>query len=157
MVDVGAKAVTARHAHATAVVRLPAAMAEALAGARDVGEVVSAKGPVFATAVVAGIQAAKRTSDLIPLCHPLPLRKVDVRLAWAGADAIKVDCEAWVSGQTGVEMEALTGASVAALTVYDMLKALGHGMVVEEVRLERKSGGKRDFECRGGVVGPRLS
>lgn len=141
MVDVGDKAVTARAAVAEAVVTLPRAAALALrrAGAR------TKKGPVFDTAIVAGVMAAKRTHELIPFCHPLGLERCDVSIEPAGGERVRVRCTAAVNHRTGVEMEALTGASVAALTVYDMCKALSHGIVIESLRLVAKSGGKDDF------------
>ncbi|MFV0624945.1 cyclic pyranopterin monophosphate synthase MoaC [Sphingomonas sp. ac-8] len=135
MVDVGAKAVTARQATATGRIAMSA---EALAAIRD-GLVK--KGDVLAVARVAGIMAAKRTSDLIPLCHPLPLTRVALDLAIEG-DGIAATATCATEGKTGVEMEALTAVSVALLTVYDMAKALDRGMAVEGVRLLAKSGGK---------------
>ena len=136
MVDVSAKATTARSATAEARVRLPAAAAEALRTA------TLPKGDAFVTAQIAGIQAAKRTGELIPLCHPLPLASVDVTLAWDDATTVRIIARAVTVAQTGVEMEAMTAASVAALTLYDMCKALDKGIVIEGVRLLEKSGGK---------------
>jgi cyclic pyranopterin phosphate synthase len=136
MVDVSAKAVTARHAIAEAlIVMQPQTLAEILGGGIP-------KGDVLAVARVAGIQGAKRTSELIPLCHPLPLAKVTVDFASIADDRLKVTVACKVSGQTGVEMEALTGASVAALTIYDMCKAIDRGMTIEAVGLVEKAGGK---------------
>jgi len=135
MVDVGAKAETERHALASGRVRMADATRETLfRGA-------AAKGDVLAVARVAAIQAAKRTGELIPLCHPLPLTQVRVEFAEVG-DGVAIEAEARTVGRTGVEMEALTAVSVAALTIYDMLKAIDRGMVLGEMRLERKSGGK---------------
>ncbi len=139
MVDVGAKEVTARSALAESRVRLPAAVATAL---RDAGFATS-KGPVFHTAIVAGTMAAKRTHDLIPFCHPLGLEKCRITVTPAG-DELVIRCEVAVHHRTGVEMEALTGASVAALTIYDMCKALSHDIVIAETRLVGKTGGRRD-------------
>ena len=139
MVDVGGKAVTHRTAVAEARVRFPAAVAEAL---RDSGFETS-KGPVFQTAIVAGVMAAKRTHELIPFCHPLGLENCRIEIDMQGDDAA-IRCTVSVHHKTGVEMEALTGASVAALTVYDMCKALSHQIVVAELRLVEKRGGKRD-------------
>lgn len=145
MVNVGAKAVTHRIAEARARVRLPASVARALrrAGHR------TKKGPVFDTAILAGVMAAKRTSELIPFCHPLPLEQCQIEiefLSGAGnASVIEVRCRVEVHHKTGVEMEALTGATVAALTIYDMCKALSHEIRIEGVRLLSKSGGKRDL------------
>ena len=140
MVDVGDKAVTARAAHARAVVVLP----EEVLAALDGNEIQSKKGPVFATAIIAGVMAAKKTHELIPFCHPLGLDNCDVAIALEGDRAV-IDCRCKVTHKTGVEMEALTGASVAALTVYDMCKALSHDIVIAETRLMMKTGGKRDF------------
>nr|WP_317893054.1 cyclic pyranopterin monophosphate synthase MoaC [uncultured Sphingomonas sp.] len=135
MVDVGDKAVTAREATATGRITMSD---EALAAIRD-GLVK--KGDVLAVARVAGIMAAKRTSDLVPLCHPLPLTRVVLDLT-IEADGIVATATCATDGKTGVEMEALTAVSVALLTVYDMAKALDRGMVIGDVRLLAKSGGK---------------
>ena len=143
MVDVGAKAVTHRIAEAEARVRLPAVVARALqrAGHR------TKKGPVFDTAILAGVMAAKRTSELIPFCHPLAIEQcqLDIQLesAKSGAAIVIVRCRVEVHHKTGVEMEALTGATIAALTIYDMCKALSHDIRIERVRLLSKSGGTR--------------
>lgn len=140
MVDVGAKPVTARRAVAQGRLRLhPDTLALALSG-------TSKKGAVIPVAELAGIMAAKRTSDLIPLCHPLPLSKVDVEIV-EHEGALQVTAEARTTGQTGVEMEALTAASVALLTLYDMLKAAQTDMVIETVRLVEKTGGKSDYRA----------
>ncbi len=143
MVDVGAKAVTARSAVAESRVRLPPAVARALAEAGF----ATAKGPVFHTAIIAGTMAAKRTHELIPFCHPLGLEKCRIDIVAAGDDVV-IRCEVGVHHRTGVEMEALTGASVAALTVYDMCKALSHELVIDGTRLIEKRGGKSDFGVR---------
>lgn len=135
MVDVSAKAATLRTARAGARVRLGAAAAQGLR------EATLAKGDAFVTAQLAGIMAAKQTGTLIPLAHPLPLAQVDVRFAWDG-DAIEIEATARTSAQTGVEMEAMVAASIAALTIYDMTKAIDKGIVVESVRLLEKTGGK---------------
>ena len=137
MVDVSAKAVTSRRALAAGQVRMePATLALVKAGGNK-------KGDVFTIAELAGIMGAKRTSDLIPLCHPLPLSKVKVSLAIDEAlPGILVTAETKTSGQTGVEMEALTAVSTACLTIYDMLKAADKHMVIGEVMLMEKSGGK---------------
>jgi len=140
MVDVGAKAVTHRRAVAEARVRFPAEVAEAL---RESGFETS-KGPVFQTAIIAGTMAAKRTHELIPFCHPLGIENCRVEIDMDGRDEAVVRCSVSVHHKTGVEMEALTGASVAALTVYDMCKALSHEIVVADLRLVEKRGGKRD-------------
>jgi cyclic pyranopterin phosphate synthase len=138
MVDVGDKAVSDRRAVARAVVRMSAETAAAVAR----GD--APKGDVISTARIAGIQAAKRTAELIPLCHPLPLSFVDVRIE-VGADRVEIEAEARTSGQTGVEMEALTAAAVAALTVYDMVKGIERGVEIAEVVLLEKTGGKHDW------------
>ena len=135
MVDVSAKPETARTATARASVRmLPATLAVIMAG-------TAAKGDVLGTARLAGIMAAKRTAELIPLCHPLPITAVTVDLA-AGDGAIEIAATVRTTARTGVEMEALTAASVAALTVYDMCKAIDRGMVVDGLRVVHKDGGK---------------
>jgi cyclic pyranopterin monophosphate synthase len=138
MVDVGDKQVTDRRAVARAVVRMAPETAAAVAR----GD--APKGDVVGTARIAGIQAAKRTSELIPLCHPLPLSFVDVRIEVAD-DRVEIETEARTSGQTGVEMEALTAASVAALTVYDMVKGIERGVEIAEIVLLEKSGGRHDW------------
>ena len=140
MVDVGDKEVTRRTATAEARIRLPRAVLLAL---RKSGHRTK-KGPIFDTAIIAGVMAAKRTSELIPFCHPLSLDncKLDVSPAPGG---IRILCTASVQGRTGVEMEALTGATVAALTVYDMCKALSHDIQITAIRLLAKSGGKYAF------------
>jgi cyclic pyranopterin phosphate synthase len=141
MVDVGAKDVTHRVAVAEARVRLPRSVARAL---RASGHRTK-KGPVFDTAIVAGVQAAKRTHELIPFCHPLGLENCQLHIEHRRAQEIVVRCEVSVHHRTGVEMEALTGAAVAALTIYDMCKALSHDIEIAGVRLLAKSGGRRRF------------
>jgi cyclic pyranopterin phosphate synthase len=141
MVDVGGKQVTHRVAVAEARVRFPREVAEAL---RESGFETS-KGPVFQTAIVAGTMGAKRTHELIPFCHPLGLENCRVEIDMNERDEAVVRCTVSVHHRTGVEMEALTGASIAALTVYDMCKALSHEIVVAELRLVEKRGGKRDL------------
>ena len=138
MVDVGDKQVTERRAVARAVVR----MAEDTAAAVARGD--APKGDVVGTARIAGIQAAKRTAELIPLCHPLPLSFVDVE-AELGETEVVLIAEARTSGQTGVEMEAMTAAAAAALTVYDMVKGVERGVEVAGIALVEKSGGKSDW------------
>ena len=137
MVDVGAKAVTERQATAAAVVDLqPETLKLIVEGGHK-------KGDVFAVARIAGIQAAKKTADLIPLCHPLMLSSIKVDIeADTAASQVHITATCKLSGQTGVEMEALTAASVAALTIYDMCKAVDRGMVIHSVRLLEKAGGK---------------
>ena len=140
MVDVGDKQATDRSAHARTKVRLPDDIAAHISG----DEIETKKGPVFATAIIAGVMAAKRTHELIPFCHPLGLENCKLNIELHGNDVV-IDCHARVHGKTGVEMEALTGASVAALTVYDMLKAMSHDIVIGQTRLMAKAGGKKDF------------
>jgi cyclic pyranopterin phosphate synthase len=140
MVDVSHKEATARSAHARAVVHLPVSIAGHITG----DEIETKKGPVFATAIIAGVMAAKKTHELIPFCHPLGLENCKVTATLQGNDVV-IDCHCKVHHKTGVEMEALTGASVAALTVYDMLKAMSHDIVIAETRLMEKTGGKEDF------------
>jgi cyclic pyranopterin phosphate synthase len=143
MVDVGAKHVTARRAVADCIVRMKPETA-ALVAAGDLP-----KGDVVSTARIAGIQAAKRTWELIPLCHPLPLSYVDVEvLVDPEAGSVAIRGEARTSAQTGVEMEALTACSVAALTVYDMVKGVERGVVIEQLRLLEKTGGKEDWRAQ---------
>ena len=140
MVDVADKEKTAREAHARAVVQLPHAVVEQISA----DEIETKKGPVFATAIIAGVMAAKKTHELIPFCHPIGLDSCKITISMADDNAV-IDCRCKVFHRTGVEMEALTGASVAALTVYDMLKAVSHDIVIAETRLMAKSGGKADF------------
>jgi len=140
MVDVSAKQATRRTAMASAFVELSAAVMAALPA--------NPKGDPLEVARIAGIQAAKRTAELIPMCHPLPLTHVDVH-AEIAEGGIRIEASAATTGQTGVEMEALTAAAVAALTVYDMTKALDKGIVIRDVRLEAKSGGKSGDFTRG--------
>ncbi|MBB2202222.1 cyclic pyranopterin monophosphate synthase MoaC [Gluconacetobacter tumulisoli] len=140
MVDIAGKTITERHAHARACLRFPPDVAAAL---RDAA-FMTQKGAVLTIAQIAGVMGVKATSTLIPLCHPLQLTGCMVDITIDGDDAI-IDCHVRCTGRTGVEMEALTGASVAALTIYDMCKALTHDMVIREVRLVGKRGGKRDF------------
>jgi cyclic pyranopterin phosphate synthase len=143
MVDVGEKAPTRRTAHAVAVVELPREIGAAL---RD-GEIVLPKGALLQTARLAGIMGAKKTSELIPLCHPLHLDRVHVDIELTGPGEATIHCRAEATERTGVEMEALTGAVVAALTLYDMAKSLSHGIVIRDVRLVEKTGGKRDWSA----------
>ena len=136
IVDVSEKAVTAREATARACVRMQATTLEAIVG----GD--TPKGDVLAVARIAGIQAAKKCSELIPLCHPLPLSSVKVDLVPdEDLPGVQIEATCKVTGQTGVEMEALTAASIAALTLYDMCKAMDRGMTIENTQLIRKSGG----------------
>ena len=142
MVDVGAKSVTQRMARARAIVILGDEIMDEL----EHEEIHTKKGPVFQTAILAGIMASKKTGELIPLCHPLGLDNCQVAIHVNDKREVVIDCTARITARTGVEMEALTGATVAALTVYDMCKAFSHDIVIREVKLMEKSGGKRDFK-----------
>ncbi|MFT4552967.1 MAG: cyclic pyranopterin phosphate synthase [Chlamydiales bacterium] len=141
MVDVSAKTSTKREATAESRVILPE---ETLRLLRD-GEISTAKGPVFNTAIIAGVMAVKRTSELIPFCHPIPLENCQITIEVENKKLVVITCTAMTTGKTGVEMEALTGATVAALTVYDMCKSMSHNITIKETRLLSKRGGKSDF------------
>jgi cyclic pyranopterin phosphate synthase len=143
MVDVGDKTATKRTAGAEARVRFPAGVAAAL---RENG-LRSAKGPVFDTAIVAGVMGAKRTHELIPFCHPLGLENCRITIDLDGDTAV-IRCTVSVHHKTGVEMEALTGASIAALTIYDMCKALSHDIVIGDIRLLAKDGGRSSYSLK---------
>lgn len=144
MVNVGDKPVTRRTAHAVAIVSFPPELAALLQG----GEITTKKGPIFHAAVLAGVMGAKKTSELIPLCHPLALDDCQIEIKPDAARAeIAIHCRVQTQAKTGVEMEALTGASIAALTLYDMAKAVSQGIVIREVRLLEKTGGKRDYHA----------
>ena len=144
MVDVSGKAATPREASAVCRVLFPADVADALKAA----DLHTAKGPVIATAIVAGTMAVKRTHELIPFCHPLPIDGCKFQIDWRDACSLSITCSVRTVHRTGVEMEALTGATIAALTVYDMCKAISHEIVIGPAALLSKTGGKRD------VVGP---
>ena len=144
MVDVGDKPVTRRTAHAVAVIALPQALAVLL---KD-GEIRTKKGAIFQTAILAGVMGAKKTSELIPLCHPIPLDDCQIELETdAVTREVTIHCRAATQAKTGVEMEALTGAMTAALAFYDMGKAVSHAIVIKEVRLVEKTGGKSDYRA----------
>jgi cyclic pyranopterin monophosphate synthase len=140
MVDISEKVATKRVARARAVVQVGKEILNTLTE----GDLKTKKGPVFQTAILAGIMAAKKTSDLIPLCHPIGLDDCQVEIQIKSAE-IEIISTASVTSKTGVEMEALTAASVAALTVYDMCKAMSHNIIIKEIRLLEKTGGKKDF------------
>jgi len=142
MVDVSSKQVTHRTATARSIVSLPD---EVLAQLTN-GDLQTKKGSVFQIAIIAGIMAAKKTGDLIPLCHPLGLDNCSVVISLNEKQEVVIDCTASITAKTGVEMEALVGASIAALTVYDMCKAMSHDIVIKETKLIEKTGGKRDFK-----------
>lgn len=140
MVDVSEKLITQRVAVAQSIVVLPDAVTAKFAD----GEIQSKKGSVIQTAMLAGIMAAKKTGELIPLCHTLGLEHCSITMQLTSNNELVIECTATVTAKTGVEMEALVGASIAALTVYDMCKALSHDIVIKETKLIRKTGGKQD-------------
>ncbi len=142
MVDVSKKEISQRSAKARSIVILPENI---LALFRD-GEIKAPKGAVFQTAIIAGIMAAKRTGELIPLCHPIGLDNCAIDIVINEDNELVIDCTTTIAAKTGVEMEALVGASIAALTVYDMCKALSHDILIKDTRLIKKTGGKKDFE-----------
>lgn len=142
MVNVGDKKITKRKAIAKASMFLGKEIISNFEG----DELTTKKGPVFQTAIVAGIQAVKKTSELIPMCHPLLINGVDITIDVVNKERIEILCSVTIEGKTGVEMEALTGASVTALTVYDMCKSISQKMVIEEIKLVEKSGGKSDIK-----------
>ena len=141
MVDVSDKKVTRRVAKAQAVIFLGKEILSKMRG----DELITKKGPVFQTAIIAGVMGAKKTHELIPFCHPLGLEDCQIVIS-INKEKVIIDSTAVITSKTGVEMEALTGASIAALTVYDMCKALSHDIVIEEVKLMEKTGGKKDFK-----------
>ena len=142
MVNVGDKKITKRKATAKATMFLGAEIISHF----ENKELTTKKGPVFQTAIIAGIQAVKKTSELIPMCHPLLINGVDIDIEIIDKEHIKILCTVAIEGKTGVEMEALTGANIAALTVYDMCKSISQKMVIKEVKLVEKSGGKSDIK-----------
>ena len=142
MVDVGSKEASHRIALARSIVVLPPEVLEQLVD----GDIQTKKGSVFQTAIIAGIMAAKKTGDLIPLCHPLGLENCKIDIHINAELELVIDCTASITAKTGIEMEALVGASIAALTVYDMCKAISHDIVIKETKLMEKSGGKNDFK-----------
>lgn len=141
MVNVGDKAVTKRKA----IARGELFLGDEIMSHFSNDEINTKKGPVFQTAIIAGIQAVKKTSELIPMCHPLMINGVDISIESIDNESVQVLCSVEMDGKTGVEMEALTGVSVACLTIYDMCKALSHQMVIKEIKLVEKTGGKSDF------------
>ena len=142
MVNVGDKKITKRKARAKATMFL----GEEIISHFNNNELITKKGPVFQTAIIAGIQAVKKTSELIPMCHPLLINGVDIDIEITDNEHIEILCTVAIEGKTGVEMEALTGANIAALTVYDMCKAISQKMVIKEVKLVEKFGGKSDIK-----------
>lgn len=141
MVDVSEKQVSLRTATARSIVSLPAEVLDTITN----GELNSKKGSVFQIAIIAGIMGAKKTGELIPLCHPLGLDNCKVSIILNDRQEVVIDCTASITAKTGVEMEALVGASIAALTIYDMCKAMSHDIIIKETQLISKTGGKRDF------------
>jgi len=141
MVDVGHKNITARIATAQSIVVLPNEVLDCFQN----DDIITKKGSVFQCSTIAGIMAAKKTAELIPLCHNLNLNKCDIKINLINNDLV-ITCTCSTNAQTGVEMEALTGASIAALTIYDMCKALSHNIIIKETRLVEKTGGKSDFK-----------
>ena len=144
MVDVSAKAITRRIAVAKSIVVVNNEIIEHFID----NDIQTKKGPVFQTAIIAGTMGAKKTADLIPLCHPLALESIKIDISINGQKEIVIICTAVVTSKTGVEMEALTGASIAALTIYDMCKALSHDIVIKETKLVEKTGGKSDYQSK---------
>ncbi|SRR5579862_2514410 len=142
MVDVSDKKMTLRAATARAVVVIP----ENVLARFTNGDIQTKKGAVFQTAVIAGIMAAKKTGELIPLCHPLGLDNCEIHVELPSNNEIMITCTASTEAKTGIEMEALVGASVAALTIYDMCKSFSHDIIIKETKLMMKTGGKNDFE-----------
>ena len=142
MVNVSEKPITHRMAKARAIVEL----GEAIMAHLQQGEIHTKKGAVFQTAIIAGVMAAKKTGELIPLCHPLGLENCRIEIMPISSTEIAIECTAELHGKTGVEMEALTGATLAALTIYDMCKSLSHAIVIKEIKLLEKRGGKSDFK-----------
>jgi len=141
MVDVSEKKITLRRARAKAIVDVGDEILEMIQN----NELITKKGPVFQTAIIAGVMGSKKTAELIPFCHPLGLEDCQIKITVVNKKIV-IDTETVVSAKTGVEMEALTAASIAALTVYDMCKALSHTIVIQEIKLMEKSGGKKDFK-----------
>jgi cyclic pyranopterin phosphate synthase len=141
MVDVSLKAITHRTARAQATIKV----SNEILGQINNSDIITKKGSVFQTAILAGVMGAKRTADLIPLCHPLGLENCQISIH-VKDNKIIIDTLATITGKTGVEMEALTSASVAALTIYDMCKALSNDIIIEEIKLMEKTGGKNDFK-----------
>lgn len=146
MVDVSAKVPKARFAHASCTVNIPEEIHLELQN----GDIQSKKGPVFQTAIIAGTMAAKRTSDLIPFCHPVPLESCKINIEFTGRNSIRIDARVRTTHKTGVEMEALCAAQIAALTIYDMCKAMSHAIEIGPCHLIEKTGGKHDFRKTDG-------
>ena len=144
MVDISAKNKSNRIAHAQSIVIFPKDLADRF---KD-GDIKTKKGPVFSTAIIAGVMAAKKTHDLIPFCHPIGMDDCQITIEMDKNGNAKIDCMCKIIHRTGIEMEAMVGASVAALTIYDMLKAVSHEITIESTRLISKSGGKENFNAK---------
>ena len=142
MVNVSDKKITKR----TAIAKASMFLGTTIISHFNSEELITKKGPVFQTAIIAGIQGVKKTSELIPMCHPLLINGVDIDIQIIDAEHIEVFCEVTIEGKTGVEMEALTGANIACLTIYDMCKSISQEMVIKEVKLVEKTGGKSDIK-----------
>lgn len=142
MVNVGDKNITKRKAVARATMFLGKEIISLLKN----DELTTKKGPVFQTAIIAGIQAVKKTSELIPMCHPLLIQGVDIDIEIINKQEIEINCSVEIEGKTGVEMEALTGSNITALTIYDMCKSISQKMIIKEVKLIEKTGGKSDIK-----------
>jgi cyclic pyranopterin phosphate synthase len=141
MVDIGDKNITKR----TAIARTKMFLGKEIISLFKNDELITKKGPVFQTAIIAGIQAVKKTADLIPMCHPLLIDAVDINIKIIDLEHIEINCKVNITGKTGVEMEALTGANITALTIYDMCKSISQKMIIKDLRLIKKTGGKSDL------------
>ena len=142
MVNVSDKKITKR----TAVARGTMFLGREVVSHFSNDELMTKKGPVFQTAIIGGIQGVKKTSELIPMCHPLLINGVDIDISIVDEESIEVECKVTIEGKTGVEMEALTGVNIACLTIYDMCKSISQEMVIKEVKLIEKTGGKSDIK-----------
>lgn len=142
MVDVSNKKITLRESTAQSIISLPSRILDYLCD----GEIITKKGPVFQTAIIAGTMAVKKTSEMIPFCHPLSIEACKIKIAFKNECEVVINCTVAVHNRTGVEMEALVGATTAALTVYDMCKFMSHDIVISKTRLLNKTGGKSDFD-----------
>ena len=142
MVDVSEKKITKR----TAIAKATLFLGKEILSHFTNDELITKKGPVFQTAIIAGIQGVKKTSELIPMCHPLLINGVDIDIKIVDSETIEVFCKVIIEGKTGVEMEALTGVNITCLTIYDMCKSISQEMVIKEIRLLEKTGGKSDIK-----------
>ena len=142
MVDIDNKNITKR----IAIAKTEMFLGEKIISLFNNKELITKKGPVFQTAIIAGIQAVKRTSDLIPMCHPLLINAVDIDINIIDSENVKITCKVSITGKTGVEMEALTGSSITALTIYDMCKSISQKMIIKKTKLLKKTGGKSDID-----------